>query len=799
MPFGAVLQRVMHTALSALQAVAKAAIPEARRLRAQRRAAQADSPPASNKAETSLNGVLDILTGRADRLGWWGAATSKVRRAAIGPYDMFNGASLHAWLDDGDTRASLLELFVCEVAGPNRPAAASKSMDRLRSTWERLVGDRGGAADPYIRQILALARAGFDADLSADPASAALAVQVSAAHAAVSKQVADLREDMGDAARNIERAIATGALPDATVFMLDAACCGELDRIVRQRVIPGCEAASRSAALAADLAPGRRYAACSAACRSRVLCWAARLHALERPEAASAYRARLLASSPGADTAVVDVWLAHAAGDDETALRLAHERGGPEMQAATMSILRRASGAAQALAWLDAHGVLSPGLLSPVGWYNAALMAAEEGRWSDGLEWLRALDEDACSECPDIHYVRGALTTAMLFPVDLRQHAFKMSVDVSEMRQQGNEAEATRSAAIACFTRAEAALRMPGSEARADGAIRWKLWLRLMAPDSGAAKAEVAEGMRVGARAVDLIDLACTFEVPFDDAPLVAHLRLRELSGRLEPAELAAELQLHRRRDGPAQFAEFLLQRRQALKEVTTPGGYAALLARALGEAGRLDEAETAVRQSQADLGVDADRFQNMFAAARGDDVLPALEERYAATGNLLDLMAVVDRLGGRDPEKAAGYSAELFRLQRSAIHARRTASALMALDRHAGALEFLEGCPDLVEADLDLAELKARALPGWTLQGGGSPRSQTGVGSRQRQLRGHRSQRGHRPWRLGTSARHPRPRISEAREPRIGFPPPAGLDLRASGPRPGGGDGRHGGAQGTR
>ena len=229
--------------------------------------------------------------------------------------------------------------------------------------------------------------------------------------------------------------------------------------------------------------------------------------------------------------------------------------------------------------------------------------------------------------------------------------------------------------------------------------------------DSGAAKAEVAEGMRVGARAVDLIDLACTFEVPFDDAPLVAHLRLRELSGRLEPAELAAELQLHRRRDGPAQFAEFLLQRGQALKEVTTPGGYAALLARALGEAGRLDEAETAVRQSQADLGVDADRFQDMFAAARGDDVLPALEERYAATGNLLDLMAVVDRLGGRDPEKAAGYSAELFRLQRSAIHARRTASALMSLDRHAGALEFLEGCPDLVEADLDLTELKAHAL----------------------------------------------------------------------------------------
>ena len=197
MPFGAVLQRVMHSALSALQAAAKAAIPEARRLRAQRKAARADSPQTSNRLEASLNGVLAILTGRADQPGWWGMAASKLRRVAIDPYDMFRGTSLHAWLDDGDTRASLLELLTHEMAGPGRPAAAaSKSMDQLRSAWERLVGDRGRAADPYIRQILALARAGLDADLSADPPSAALAAHVSAAHAAVSKQVADLREGM---------------------------------------------------------------------------------------------------------------------------------------------------------------------------------------------------------------------------------------------------------------------------------------------------------------------------------------------------------------------------------------------------------------------------------------------------------------------------------------------------------------------------------------------------------------------------------------------------------------------------
>ena len=165
---------------------------------------------------------------------------------------------------------------------------------------------------------------------------------------------------------------------------------------------------------------------------------------------------------------------------------------------------------------------------------------------------------------------------------------------------QDAEVAARHRRALRCFELAKQLLGGLGEKIRAAGAETWRTWLLLTEPSSRQeGERIVIDAMREGATAIDYAQLAYTFGIPFDSAPLERHLAIRELAGGLSPPEVAAKLALYRHTRSKAQVVSFLEQERANLTSVVTPAGYWLLLVTALVEAGQLERAEQTLNDNR--------------------------------------------------------------------------------------------------------------------------------------------------------------------------------------------------------
>ena len=686
-----------------------AAMPEARSLLAQRRAARGEKLPEPDLIEVRLEETINGLTGRGRRPAWLANAIAQLRQRSIDPDAMFRGESLHAWLDDPDLRGQLRVLARHKLSGQAGSEAEASCRASLARKYEELVGDHRSQAQGRIDVILDVLLAGVSAD--EDRSASATALRVQAGVESVLERIEVLSASAATAP--------VAAWDQAAAEFLNRAAAEDCDRclsqILRRRSIPGVDARGEIAALAARVGAGGdlRFAAPSRRCE--VLYWAARLHAQEPSvaDAAHAYRAALLKLDPTYGTGIIDAWLNATSGDPQAGLRRLRQIDSPDGHANLMSMLRRHEGAQAALDWLDSHGDVAPDFLTGPGWLNAAILVAEAGRWETAAGMTAKATEEHVAEYPDLLFVDGVLSAAFLFPTELRQHALAMAVEVAPLLQEGAEVDRRRRRALISFGRAAAALRELGVSERTRGAEQWSLWLRLTDTTTRArAEAEIAAVMAAGDTAVDMAALACVSGVTFDPQPLEQHLRRAEATGGLDPFELAAKLALHRWRKPKAELVRFLDAHQASLDALLEPGVRVGLLVAALADAEQIDRAETVLITHREILGADFERLSDYVRSRRGEDVLSSLEERFARTGALIDLHAVCNLLHGRDDaERRRRYGLELFARQRTAENARFVSSALARLGRFDALLAFLDGCEDLVKGDTDLAFFKALAL----------------------------------------------------------------------------------------
>ena len=380
----------------------------------------------------------------------------------------------------------------------------------------------------------------------------------------------------------------------------------------------------------------------------------------------------------------------------------------------TFSMLIRHQGRQHALAWLDANRPTAPTFFTPLGWRNAAVALSEAGRWEDAAACLEALPPDAAEECPDIPYVDGTINAALTLPALVRRFALTMHVVAMPIEPlQGAEAAARHRRALLSFASARKALNDVGEKIRAALAETWRTWLLLTEPSTRQeGERIVLEAMRDGERAVDYAQLADTFRISFDPAPLERHLNIRELAGGLSPLEMAAKLVLYRQTRPRPRSSSFLRKDERAFSAVMTSEGYDFLLVTALIDAGQLERAQEILRDKRDSFGEDFDRIQDQIRARRGEDVSRSVEDRFLATDEDVDLQLLCDALReSEDLDRLRRYSLELFRRQRNLRNAARVCDALARGYRHKEILDFLSTAGDLVAIDDDLAAGKARSL----------------------------------------------------------------------------------------
>ena len=136
------------------------------------------------------------------------------------------------------------------------------------------------------------------------------------------------------------------------------------------------------------------------------------------------------------------------------------------------------------------------------------------------------------------------------------------------------EGEKCHSRAVDCFEFAARNLEEIADHDLIRFISDWRLWLRLMDPNPtnvDIARDEIRQGMKEGARAVNLILFAYAFRISFNVEPLRQHLEHRKQLGGLDEYEVLAESLLAEQSMSPHDLAAYLEQNKTRLSKVRPP------------------------------------------------------------------------------------------------------------------------------------------------------------------------------------------------------------------------------------
>jgi tetratricopeptide (TPR) repeat protein len=680
--------------------VGKALAPLVKQLRAERKASGDSSNVNTALLDSGLDETLNRLQDVEVHSSWLNEVLQRLETAYVRP-EYLAKPSVRDWLSETAVREDLKALARANLLPGSVDPAPIK--DRLAERYSHHTGEVVQLAAGPIDTIVNILLAGK-------------IVQASKGDLVVAGMVQESHEQISERFDAIEEKI--GALsPDEIITqVITERAQAALDSFRPRRSIPGVNAPAEIAALAARLENEGDLRFCARPVQAQIYLWAARMHAQnkDKTEVARAYLAKAVSMDAKLGTEIVDAWLSATSGDVAVALGRLRDINTPDARSNLLLMLSLHHGRERALEWFDASGPNNTDFLTALGWKHAATLLAEAGRWEEAAARLEALSDKSIAECPDIPYVQGVINAALTLPAWLRRFVLTMHIIERQVETlQGAEVALRHERALHSFGLAKQLLSGLGEKTRAAGAETWRIWLLLTEPSSRQeGQRIVVDAMREGATAVDYAQLAYTFGIPFDSAPLERHLAIRELVGGLSPPEVAAKLALYRHTRPKAQVVSFLEQERATLSPVVTPAGYWFFLVTALVEAGQIERAEQILDEQRAEFGEDFERLRDQIRLRRGEDVLKSFEDRFLETDADIDLLTLCDNLhNSEDLDKVRRYSLELFKRQRNRRSAHRVCAALIQMDRHEELANFLASADDLVARDDDLASVEAWSL----------------------------------------------------------------------------------------
>ena len=343
---------------------------------------------------------------------------------------------------------------------------------------------------------------------------------------------------------------------------------------------------------------------------------------------------------------------------------------------------------------------------------------AKIGKWEEAAKRLLSF-ESHWQNMPALAFVEGVINAAILLPNDLRERALENVPTYQGVTPNlVAEAENHHSRAATCFEFAEQSLEDIADHDLTRFISDWRLWVRLMDPNTANAnvvRSEIRREMEKGKRAVELIPFAYAFNILFNVEPLRQYLDQRKHLGGLNDRELLAECLLSEQSMTARSFAIYLEQHKTRLTQVMPFLFVTTMHVDALVRDGQTERARALVAEHASDLGeAHSHRLTVMIDTHEGTDPRKKLELQYQQTGDLVDLRNLVSYL------KSVDDYAALRPLIRDLFTQNRTVENALDLVRcfgdpscfdHQAIIEFLESNPDILERSDDLKRVKAWAL----------------------------------------------------------------------------------------
>jgi hypothetical protein len=631
---------------------------------------------------------------------WWRRLLDAVGHSYVAP-EFFRIPALREWLADHEAQASfrILARDALEVSSsPTQPAH-----DRLRRSYADHTGEHELRADGPIEVVVGVLVAGVLSELDRSDTVVVALLQAAA------QSINDRFDALGDQRDRAELGLLV------SVIASDA-----LRPILQRRVLVPQRSGAEIRELVHRLTDGDlRFA--EASTHADVLGWAARLHATDTSTIADAksFRARAVALDPALDSRVTDAWITATDGDAPAALRMARDIDGPDGRATILGLLHRTRDVEVVTEWFDEQPERNqPEFLTGVGWYNAAVVLVTAGRWEEAIDRLRVA-RALTAECPGLVFLEGLLNAAMLLAAPFRLEALQSGPYLTTLPVlEGPASDRHREDALVALETAARLLDTLNMPDHAEHARLTCLWLRVTHPSrhvSDRARREVVDGMRTGARAVQLLPLAHAIGLPVDPAPVRRFLETRRRLGGLSAQETVADFISATVTLEPRDRADYIEREEARLSEAFSPLYLTGQRIQALLDDGQVTRASALLEERKDNFPQEVyRRLRNAIDIRSGHDVRAEAERLYRESCSLVDLRALIAIL--RRAGDWAGLlplHAALFREERTTENAEGLVDCMhrMPTPQDDAILRFLRENSDLTACSSNLASAEAWAL----------------------------------------------------------------------------------------
>ncbi|WP_281184014.1 hypothetical protein [Trichlorobacter lovleyi] len=445
--------------------------------------------------------------------------------------------------------------------------------------------------------------------------------------------------------------------------------------------------------------------------------WLARVAAAHKNiDLAQSAKNRLLEISRSFDTAIIDAWLDVANGIPDAGLRRLRERTDADSRTVMFSILLHEKEDSTALEFLKTLDLDDRTVFTPIGWRVVIACLLRANRLEDAVRVLANMSNEDFRNNPLLLYLNGVVNASYLVAEPYRELISRESF--SELREHllsGKDIDEKRTQCIESFELAKSLVS--SSELKKISAMieRWLIFLRLADPKTRDTEiSRIAELMKDGSEAVDLIQFAFDFGINFEQEPLESHLMRQHRLGGLTPKEQIAMMFLYMATNEFNKLSIFITEHWELLVENIEETFLATRLIQSLCSEGKCEHAEEVFEKyKQKFVESNIPRLELAISECKGEDTASKAISIYKKSQDLMDLTNAVRCLSvKRRWHELTPYALELFQIEPTADNANRYLRCLREANaKSEDTLAFLAKCTHLLETDDDLKSSKAWAL----------------------------------------------------------------------------------------
>lgn len=661
-----------------------------------RRHAEDGLPSGIVDTAPELDEALDVLGGGE---GLVGRLMAQGKAWASDRPEAFSHEKLQRWARDGRVRALIKAAVVRTFQGLGLDAEKREAL----ALYQELTGEVTQPVERSFEDAVVFLALTLESYLPVDARA-----QIENANA----NREEIVDALGTGLRGIDRKLDAvhnrldGAAP---VEVLDTFVAAAVERALRWRSFAEARPVEEILAVAEPARDGGLKGASTGMRQRAFREAAAALARVEHQDEAAAWLGVAKALGHANDFGVDDARLALTGGDADAAIRLLRDRDDPAARSLLLEAVRKKDGERAALHLFEAR-IKDPTSLTGHGLLSLADAALKLNDAERAHALLSAASTEQISDSPPLLLVRARIAASLCLPAEMRalflEHLSLFPLG-SALRNDAT-GRGLIDAALAdarAFRREIASLALPGTTALAE---RLEVWLGLVSPDGGVQRSTVdhlSRVMRDPEKALEFVQFACAFDVPFDRSALGRRLdEATALGGWTDEQCLAA---FHLVLDGsePGRIVAFVDLHHRRLAALLDQSFLDGLLIEVLAKAGEVGRARRLLEERRGTPGaINVEFLDTVVAEAEGGNPVELRIATFDKSQHTRDLQHLVDALRAHgDHRRLSLYLPELWTRRHHVKDARDACDAFVLAGDEDGLEAFLATLGPVGEADPDL------------------------------------------------------------------------------------------------